>query len=375
MAAREPTVRSIFRVVAIVVLSVLALYLVYLLRQPLGWLAMALFVALALAGPVRVLERRMPRGLAIAVVYLALLGAPMLLGALIVPDLVTQATDLAEDVPEYAADLREFIEENETLRDLDEKYDIAAQLEDQAAELPARVGDAATLLSDLGIGIVNSIFAVVNILILSVFMLVSGRRWVDAALALRPPAEAARIRRFLDRIANAVTGYVQGALLVAVVAGTSSYVVMTILGVPFAAPLAVMVGLFALIPVIGATIAAFLVALVTLFNDFPTTTIVWVIWAIVYQQLENYVVQPQVQKRTVDIQPFVVLVAVLFGATLLGVVGALVAIPVAASIQIAVREWWEWRLSERETGLVPDPSLAVAGGAAAPAADDPDLAR
>ena len=111
---------------------------------------------------------------------------------------------------------------------------------------------------------------------------------------------------------------------------------------PFRAPLAVLVFLFDLIPLVGATIAAVLVGIVTVFNDFPTVTIIWVIWSIVYQQVENTVIQPRIQARTVQVHPFVVMVSVLFGATLLGVLGALVAIPVAASIQIAAREWWDW---------------------------------
>ena len=88
---------------------------------------------------------------------------------------------------------------------------------------------------------------------------------------------------------------------------------------------------------------------VTLFEDFPTATIIWVIWSIVYQQVENNLIQPQIQKRTVDINPFLVIVAVLFGSALLGIIGALVAIPVAASIQILLREYVDWRtLSLRE---------------------------
>src|SRR5204862_6058282 len=96
-------------------------------------------------------------------------------------------------------------------------------------------------------------------------------------------------------------------------------------------------------PLIGATIAAVLIALVTVFNNFPSTTIIWIVWAIAYQQFENHVIQPQVQKRTVNVHPFITIVAVLFGATLLGVLGALVAIPIAASVQIAIREWWTYR--------------------------------
>ena len=90
-----------------------------------------------------------------------------------------------------------------------------------------------------------------------------------------------------------------------------------------------------LIPLVGATIGAVVVGIVTVFNDFPTATIIWVIWSIVYQQVENNLIQPQIQKRAVDINPFLVVVSVLFGSALLGVLGALVAVPVAASIQIA----------------------------------------
>jgi predicted PurR-regulated permease PerM len=139
--------------------------------------------------------------------------------------------------------------------------------------------------------------------------------------------------------------------------------------VPFRAPLAVLVFLFDLIPLVGATIAAVLVGIVTVFSDFPTVTIIWVIWSIVYQQVENTVIQPRIQQRTVQVHPFVVLVSVLFGATLLGIVGALVAIPAAASIQIVAREWWDFRRQRDiavETGPPsPPPSEPGPAGAAA----------
>jgi predicted PurR-regulated permease PerM len=105
----------------------------------------------------------------------------------------------------------------------------------------------------------------------------------------------------------------------------------------------VLAGLFSLIPLVGATIAAVLIGVVTLFENFPTATIIWTIWAIAYQQLENHLIQPQIQKRTVKVHPFITIVAVLFGGTLLGVLGAIVAIPVAASIQILMREYVDMR--------------------------------
>jgi predicted PurR-regulated permease PerM len=129
--------------------------------------------------------------------------------------------------------------------------------------------------------------------------------------------------------------------------------------VPFAAPLAVVVFFFDLVPLVGATIAAIIVGIVTVFVNFPTATIVWAIWAVVYQQLENNVIQPQIQRRAVDVHPFVVLVSVLFGSTLFGVPGALLAIPVAASGQIAVLEWWRFRHG-RPAGPPLDPPAAPA---------------
>ena len=340
--------RLVFQAVLVIVAVVIALYLVYLLRKPIGWVLLAGFLALALAAPVNFLAERMRRGFAITLVYLGLLAIPLLLALIIVPPIVTGVEELAQDAPRYVADLQEFVNENERLRELDADYDITGRLQEEAATLPARVGDAAGILGDIGIGLVNSIFALVTILVLTAFILGSGHRWRDGFLALQREDRRDNITRVMNRIAKAVSGYVAGALLIAVIAGTTSFIVLTILGVPFAAPLAVFAGFMSLIPLIGATIAAVVIGVVTLFNDFPADTIVWAVWAIIYQQLENNLVQPQIQKRTVDVQPFIVLTAVLFGSTLLGVMGALVAIPIAASIQITIREWWQWRTEERE---------------------------
>ena len=338
-----PATKSVVRLVLIIVLVAVALYLLYLLRRPISWLLIAAFLAVALSGPVNWVSRRMRRGLAIAVVYLGLLAVPIALMALIVPPLITEANRFAENVPAYADDVTRFVEENERLRELNEDYDITGQLEKEAAKLPGRLGGAAGTLRDVGFGIVNSLFALLTILVLAAFMLGSGRAWTDAAIAARPPEERARLRRSRDHMASAVGGYVAGALTIAVIAGVATYVVLLILGVPFRAPLAVVAGLFSLIPLIGATIAAVLIGVVTLFENFPTATIIWAAWAILYQQFENHLIQPQIQKRTVNVHPFITIVAVLFGSALLGVMGALVAIPVAASVQILLREYVDLR--------------------------------
>jgi predicted PurR-regulated permease PerM len=338
-----PAAREVVRIVLIVVAVAICLYLLYQVRRPLLWLLIAVFLAAALSAPVNVLARRMRRGFAVALVFIGLLGVPALLVALIVPPVITEGTEFAENVPRYARDVTEFVEDNERLREFNQDYDITSRLEQEAEKLPERLGGAAGTLRDVGLGIVNSLFALITILVLTAFLLANGRAWVDRALGTRPQEQRERLRRSLDRMASAVSGYVAGALTIALIAGVATYVVLLILGVPFRGPLAVIAGLFSLIPLVGATIAAVLIGIVTLFENFPTATIVWVIWAIVYQQFENHVIQPQVQKRTVHVHPFVTIVSVLFGATLLGVLGALVAIPVAASIQILIREWVDVR--------------------------------
>lgn len=366
MPAGESTSRLILRAVLIVVAVVLVLYVIYLLRRPLSWLVIAVFIAIAVSGPVNVLSRHMRRGFAIAVVYVTLLLIPIGLGALLIPSLVNQGEDLANNAPEYAQDVTDFVNENETLRNLNDDYDITTKLQDEAEKLPSKIGDAAGTLRDIGIGFVNSVFAGLTILILSIFMVSGGRRWIERFLETRNPEQKERIGRALDHIGNAVGNYVAGALLQATIAGITSFIVLTILGVPFAGPLALVVFFFDLIPLVGATLAAVLVAVVTVFVNFPVALIVWVIYAIAYQQVENYVIQPQIQRRAVAVEPFVVLVAVLFGSTLFGIIGALLAIPAAASIQIAIREWMAYR---REVVVGPDDSAAAAGssrGAEAP---------
>lgn len=363
--------KAILRAVLIIVAVVIALYLIIQLRTPLTWLIIAAFIAVPLATLAGRLEHFMPRWLAIVLVYVGLILTPIGLGAILVPPLVTEGNNLVNDVPGYAQDITKFVEENERLRQFEEDYDITTKLEEEAEKLPGRIGDAATILQDVGFGLVSSLFAILTILVLSVFMVSSGPSWARRIIELQPPDRAEQLDRVLRRIAAAVGGYFAGAIAVAFVAGIANYIAMKILGVPFAGPLAVMAGLASLIPMVGATIAAVLIGLVTLFTDFPTTTIIWAIWAVLYQQFENHLIQPQIQKRTVNVSPFVTIVAVLLGGTLLGILGALLAIPIAASIQILLNEWWT---SRQQSQLPPrgegGPALPVGGTAQAPDEDD-----
>ena len=335
--------RIVVRTLFIAVLFAISLYLIYLLRKPIGWVLSAAFLAVALSGPVNLLNDYMRRGFAISIVYLCLLLIPIGIGAVIVPPLVEQGNNLIRDLPSYAQDAQDFANKNSTLRGLEQDYNITEKLQAEAEKLPGRIGDAANVLGNIGLGVVNSLFALFTILVLAAFLLGSGRNWINRLLELRPAGQATRMRAALDHMGKAVGAYVGGVLAQATLAAVLAYILLSILGVPFAAALAIVIFFADLVPLVGATIGALIVGIVTLFTDFPTATIIWAIYSIVYQQLENTLIQPQIQKRAVNVHPFIVLVAVLFGSTLLGVIGALVAIPVAASVQIAIREWWAFR--------------------------------
>jgi predicted PurR-regulated permease PerM len=356
-----PTAKAVLRVVLVVVAVVVTLILMYLLRRPLTWIFIAAFLSIALSGPVSVLSRHMRRAFAVAIVYLLVILTPFALIGLLVPPIVTQANNLVQNLPEYAQEVTEFVNENERLRQLQDDYDITGRLEEEASKLPARLGDAAGVLGDIGVGLVNSIFAAVTILVLSIFMLSSGRRFLDAWIREYQPEREEWWHNLFGRISNAIGNYVAGALLQATVAGVTSWIMLMVLGVNYALPLAVIVFLLDLIPLVGATIGAIVVGVVTLFSDFPVDTIIWAVFAIVYQQVENNVIQPRIQARAVQLDPLIVLVSVLFGSALFGVLGALLAIPVAAAIQIAYREY---RAERRQAA----PAVAKPGPGPSPAA-------
>ena len=217
-------VRAVLRVVLVVVAVVLTLVLMYLLRRPLTWIFIAAFLAIALSGPITLLSRRMRRGFAVAIVYLLLILTPFALIGLLVPPIVTQANNLVQNLPEYAQEVTEFVNENDRLRQLQDDYDITGKLEEQAAKLPARLGDAAGVLGDIGVGLVNSIFAAVTIIVLSLFMLCSGRRFLDAWIREYQPDREEWWHNLFARIGNAIGNYVAGALLQATIAGVTSWI-------------------------------------------------------------------------------------------------------------------------------------------------------
>ena len=351
--------RVVLRIVLTVLVVIGTIALIWVLWQPITWIIIAAFVAVALAGPVNLLARFMPRSLAITVVYIAVLLIPIGISAAVLPPIVDQGVNFVNDLPAYSDDLQNEVQKNPDLAKLNHDFGLTNELNRVAQDAPTKIGEAATIIRDFGSGLVSSLFAGLTIYILSIFMVARGRSWIDGLLSLRTGRESKAASVALDRIANAVGNYIAGAAVQATIAGVCAFIVLTILGVPFAGALAVLYALFDLIPLVGAFIAGAIILIVTLFSDFPTASIIWFVYATAYQSFENYVVQPQIHKRAVALEPFIVIVSVLFGATLFGVIGALLAIPVAAAIQIGAQEWWRYRLDQQDQ-QAPLPTAAAA---------------
>jgi predicted PurR-regulated permease PerM len=266
--------------------------------------------------------------------------------ALIVPPVVNGASDLSSDIPNYIEDLRN----NDRIAEFDDKYDITPRLQEEAKKLPDKLGDAAGALQSIAAGAFNAAFQLLTILTMTFFLLLDGRRMAGFCLRRLGGEREERLHGVASRIYKSTAGYVAGALTITSINGFLTFVILTILGVPFAVPLAVLMSFFGLIPLVGATIGGVIILLVTLFTDFPQATIIYGIFLILYQQVENNVLQPFIFKRTVNVHPLAVIVAILAGSSILGVVGALVAIPVAAAIQIMLREFY---------GEEPDPDAGL----------------
>lgn len=335
--------RRVIRGVVTVLIIVLALYLIYLLRTPLMWMVIAMFLAIAVSGPVNVLSRRLPRNLSIGVVYSLIVLVPVALGAMLLPPLVNSAVNLVHDLPEYINDFQQTLEKDKRFQKIDENFDVQEQLTELQKNLASRIGDAASALSQIGEWVVSSIFGGFTIFILSIFMVSRGRSWVEALVRRRPGPEGKALERTFERIGVSVSRYIGGAILQAFIAGLAAFVVLSILGVPSPLVLAVIVGVFDIIPMVGSTIAGVIVGAVTLFGGSVLDTAIWAVFVIAYQQFENYVIQPRIQSEAVNLEPFVVLTAVLFGGTLMGVMGAILAIPMAATIMIGWQEWSDFK--------------------------------
>jgi predicted PurR-regulated permease PerM len=333
--------RTILLAVAITAAAILTLMFVYLALDAITWVLVAAFFAMALNPAVEVLVKRgMGRAKAAAVTFVVAFAALGLLGFLVVPPLITATTDLVEALPGY---LRDLDAERGPLAFLERNFHLGEQL----VELYERGGLAGLLgLERPGAATAraaaDAALALIAIPFLTFFMLLDGKRWVAGVVDVLPPSARPRWQRSFDGIYRTIGGYVTGNLLISFVAGTVAGVTLMAAGVPYALPLAVVVAILDLVPLVGATVALVVCSAAALSEGIVQLIVVAVV-LLVYQQIENHVLLPIVYGRTVDLSPLAVLVALLIGAEIAGVVGALAAIPVAGSVSVIASELVRWR--------------------------------
>jgi predicted PurR-regulated permease PerM len=349
--------RTLLRLLAVSAAFLLVAWLLWEIRDVLQMLLVAGFLALALNPAVTWLELRgWRRGRAVAVVFVVTLVAVGAVLTVVFAPLYEEVRKFVSDVPGYIDDLRR----SRLLRELDARYDILAKLQDQAATLPSRLPDTAGAFLGFAGAIFNAVFKALTVIFLTVFLLLELPAIGRSILSLLSPPTAARTRALTTDINATVARYVAGALVIATMAGTTTLVASTLLGVPFPVVMAVLVALFDLIPLVGASIGGALVVAVA-FTSGLVPGLVMAAIQIGYQQVENNVLQPLVMRRSVNVSGFTVLLAVLVGSSLLGVLGALLAIPVAGSVQIGLREVLESRRARVGSlpGPVPEPEPGV----------------
>jgi predicted PurR-regulated permease PerM len=331
--------RTIFAVLGILILVGVALYILWVARHVLSWVLIALFLALALNPAVEWLQGHgVPRrGLAAGSVYVIALVVIGGLAALFIPTLVDQVNSFANKVPEYVDDLTKG---RGRLGFLETKYHVVEKVKDAVkGGGVGRVVIGAGAAISVTKSVLTIIAATVTIVFMTLFMLLEGPMWIDRIVGVFPEQQQLRVRGVLRDVYRTVGGYVSGNLLISLIAGVSSGIVLWIAGVPYAAALGLLVALLDLIPLAGATIAAIIVVLVAIAAAGSTAAIVVGVFFVVYQQIENHLIQPLVYGRTVQLSPLAVLVSVLVGAQLAGVLGALAAIPVAGTIQVLLLDW------------------------------------
>lgn len=307
------------------------------LSQTITLVVIAAFLAVGLDPVVRFLQHRgLRRGPAVAIVFVGVIAIFTGFGAIVIPDMVDQATELIDSAPDQIDSLTR----TPWINQMNDEYgvidNLSRQLRDRASS-----GDTVMQVFGgvLGAGraVLSGLASTFTVLILTLYFLASLNSIAEAGYQLVPRSRRARVRALGDEIIRRIGGYVAGQVAVATINGVCSFVMMSILGIPYAAVLAFLVGLVGLIPLVGATVGALVVVIVGLFQSVQVAIVV-AVYYLVYQQVENYVIAPRIMARTVSVPGAVALIAAFGGGALLGVLGALIAIPIAAAILLIIQE-------------------------------------
>ncbi|MCB0895983.1 MAG: AI-2E family transporter [Nocardioides sp.] len=303
----------------------------------------ALFLAAGLNPAVEFFERHgLRRSVAVLTVIILFLIAVALFLVAIAPVIADQVTALSKNVPTWLDELQH----NRDIQRLDDKYDIINKAKDYVAQgdLVGRLFGGAL---GIGLAVLGALFNGFVIIVLTLYFLSSLEKVKSALVSLAPASRRERVAKLGDRVLHGVGGYVSGAFIVAVCAGISSLIFLFVAGLgQYAVALAFVVALLDVIPMIGATIGAVIVTAIAFATDWKIG-VACIVFYVLYQQIENYVIYPRVMSKSVDVPGAVTVIAALVGAALFGIVGALMAIPTAAAILMLVREVWIRRQDER----------------------------
>jgi predicted PurR-regulated permease PerM len=332
------TVRTAFRIGFLAALGVftagLLMSAVEATKSVLVLLVISAFLAVGLNPVVEWLEKQrgLTRGRAVGIVLLGVVLAFIGFLFAIVPPIVDQTSALVHNGPDYLDQLLQ----NRTVHDLDNRFHVIQK----AKETLQRPDLAASVFGGvLGVGkvVFSAVFSTITVLTLTLYFMSSLPAMKKAAYRAVPASRRERVEYLGDDILGRIGGYVGGALGIALCAGVSSFIVMLALGVPSPVALALVVMITDLVPVIGATLGAIAVSAVAFAHDVKVGIVIAVFY-LIYQQVENYLIYPRIMKRSVDVSPAVTIIAVLLGASLMGILGALLAIPTAAAVQLILVE-------------------------------------
>jgi predicted PurR-regulated permease PerM len=363
-AGASPT--QVMRTVAVALLTAAVVlgvfFLLWQVRIFVGWFVIALFLAAVLNPAVNWLQRRhrlMKRPLAIGLTYLGVLVALLLVVGIFVPVLVDQVNGFikfvttAANAPEGPTQYVKGLAKDNGLGGLFQRF--SDQLDELRKHLGGLLRNLLSSSGQIAVSVAGMIAALATVLTLTFFLLLGSERYVNAGVGLFPERHQPLVRRLFSRSAGAISGYITGNLAISVICGITTFVVLLVLGMPYAAPLALLVAVLDLIPLVGATFGGALLVLVGLFVE-PWKAVVLLVYIVVYQQAEGSLLQPIVYSKAVQLNGLVILIALLVGGQLLGIPGALLAIPVAEIIRIVITELLAHRRTAREAN---EPAVAT----------------
>jgi predicted PurR-regulated permease PerM len=331
--------RTIIATIALVLVAWAGVLLAASLSRVITWLVVSLFLTVVLTGPVDFLEHRMRlrRGLATGAVFFTAIAVVLAMGYVFVRPVIDQGAKFADNFPRLVEDAQKG---RGTIGQLVERYNLQDYVNKNQDRLRAAIQSLTSPALHVVRGVFSTILATLTILVLTSLMLMQGPKLSRGALLLVPDRHRARVRAVAVDSARAVSGYMFGNLLISVISGGATFVLLKILGVPYAEVLALWVAFADLIPLVGATLGAIATVGIAFLHS-VVAGIVTLLFYIVYQQFENHMLQVAIMSRTVKVNPLTVLLSVLIGVELAGFLGALLAIPAAGVLSVIVRDVYD----------------------------------